>query len=385
MSGLSLLVAELRLRWISALLVIGSVVLGCVGVQFFRALTLGVEDSTRKIQRDIGLNVLVLPPGTDLAAYWETGIPDRTMPEDWMRPLEDQGVANRLIPVLKARVEVTSLGDSAGEAVVAELLGVSNEVFKDGKAMKPVFGVDIPRGHVRIGSLIAERTRVQEGGSIGFLGRELVVERILAAGGNAEDARVYGRLEEVQGWLGLEGRIHEIQALECHCGEEVVDPLAELQGTLGPLLPGALVLRRRDAADARRNQRLIALRTARLGTPVVATLGMLAVAILAALNLRERGIELALLRSLGWSRGAVGQLVLARSSALGGMGALLSIPIAIPLIDHFVPRVLGGPSSAAADGLAIRLMLVGACALAAGVAGAVPAAWAATQDPARSL
>lgn len=380
----SMLVAELRLRWVSALLVLASVAVTLAGVQFFGALTLGVEDSTRRIQRDIGLNVLVLPPGTDLAAYWESGISKESMPQAWLSSLEDQGVANRLIPILKERVRV-SASTPPSDSMQAELFGVSNEVFKDGKAMKPVFGMDIPGGRVRVGSLVAERLGLREGDSVELKGRPFLVERILAPGGSAEDARIYGRLDEVQRVLGLEGRINEIQALECHCAEDVTDPLAELRSTLEPLLPGARILRRREPADARRNQRLIAERTARLGTPVMAGAGMLAVGILAALNLRERRREMALLRSLGWSRGAVGVLVLSRSSVLGALGALMSIPLAFWVVDSVVPRVLGGASSLGTNGAWVQVALVVGSGLAAGVAGAVPAAWAATQEPAKVL
>lgn len=376
------LLAELRHRWISALLGIFAVTLAVAAVDVFVLLGEAAENETRVVQRDIGLNVLVLPGETDLAQYYADGYSEHSLPYEYVERLSNQEVANRLVPMLRRRVGVVA-GD--GARLEAMLTGIGEEVFKGGKRMKPIFGMQLERDEVVVGGEVARRLDLERGDSLAIGARSFRVSRALAPAGSEEDVTVYADLEAVQTLLGLEGRINEIQAIECHCGAEVVDPLAHLRAQLEQLLPGTRVLRRAALADARRSQRLSAERLVDLATPGAILLAGLLVAALAWLNARDRREELGLLRTLGASSARVAAFVLGRTMVLAIVGALFGSALGSVLATQLVPEiytVAGPPAVDLARLVGFALLAAPIC---AAVAALLPIAWAVSNDPAEVL
>ena len=324
MSILRLVTKELLLRRWSALLAVSALGATVAAALFFFLLARSNEGETRILQRDMGLNVLILPPGTSLDAYWSQGLAPGSMPVEFLLELEDQGVANRLVPMIKRR------HNWQGREVL--LTGISGEIFKQGKAMKPVLD-----------------------------------------------------LGDAQSLLDLEGRITEIEALECHCSEEVADPLAALRAELDPLMPGAVIVRREALADARRDQRQLAGRFLQSGFPVIAGLCALLVGALCMLNVRERRAEIGVLRALGKSSGQVAALFLGRAAFLGLLGGAIGV-----LLGGFLASDLGRvlfETRAGAVNLELDLVLVALFVTPAfaAVASLIPVALAVVQDPVRVL
>ncbi len=315
MDALGLIGRELLHRWMSAIL--STLVVGAAVAWVLLSLlsARANEKQTRIIQRDMGLNLVILSDQTDEAEYWERGYSDHSIPEEYIDRVHDQEVANRLIPLLKQRVQVQ--GQSA------LLIGISAERFKGGKSMKPVFGRIVEQDQATVGGALARILSVGPGSQIEVLGRELVVGQVLREAGTAEDMSVYVGLDQAQEWLGMLGRINEIQALECHCTAEDPDPAATLSAGLERLLPGTRVVRRREAADARRRQRILAEEAMAASAPLTLTLaGMLLVA-LALLNSRARLGEMGVLVALGHGPFRVAGVLLGRAFIVGLAGTAL--------------------------------------------------------------
>lgn len=382
------LFAELRHRWLSALLGVFSVALAVAAVDVFVLLGRAAENETRIVQRDIGLNVLILPAETDLGAYYAKGFSDHSFPAEYLERLSDQEVANRLVPMLRVR-ETVRTGDGAGApegaGLEVMLTGIGAEVFKDGLRKRAVFGMELARDEVVIGGEVARVLGIGRGDSLEILGERFRVKRALTAAGTEEDVTVYANLNSVQRLLKLEGRINEIQAIECHCDADVADPLAHLRSQLEQLLPGTRVMRRAALADARRSQRIAAERLVSVATPGAVLIAGLLVAALAWLNTRERRAELGILRTLGASSASVTGFVLGRTVILGVLGAVLGsaagLVLATQLIAHIYSVAKPPPTEA---GLAWALALV-AAPLCAASAALFPIAWAVSADPAEVL
>ena len=111
------------------------------------------EKETRLIQRDMGLNVLILPAATDLDRYWSLGYSEHSMPAEYMERVADQEVANRLIPLLRRRVRWRDME--------VMLTGIAGEVFRAGTQMKPVFGMRIPAGDLVLGGAVARHLSLE--------------------------------------------------------------------------------------------------------------------------------------------------------------------------------------------------------------------------------
>ena len=373
MSLLGLVWREITFRRWSAALTALAVAIAIAAACFVVLASRAADNETRVIQRDIGLNVIILPAATNLDRYWSLGYSEHSMPAEYIDRVAEQEVANRLIPMLQRRVTI-----GPAEAM---LTGMAPERLIDGKK-KPVFSFDIEPGTAVIGGAIADTLGVATGDTIDLFGEPFRVERTLATQGSAEDIRVYVALAEAQRLLGLEGRINEIQALECECDESVADPLARLKAQLEPLLPGTTIVRRASLADARLKQRSMAARQVRVLTPAIIALAGLWTATLMLLNVRDRRDEIGVLRSLGFGSARVGALWTLRALALGLIGALIGWALGAGLFLVLADRLLAitKPQAHLDSPLVAGLLLAGP--VFAVVASLVPIAAAARTDPA---
>lgn len=367
---------EIRHRPLGAVLGAAAVALAVAVVIFLWGIAESGDRETRRIQRDIGLNLVIVPEETTPLAFANGGVIG-TMPESYIDRVADQDVANRLIPIVR--------GMSPIRNVQVVLVGIAPERFKRNAKMKPAFGMEIAPGSCVVGGGVAEALGFTTGETLAFGENEFTIERILATNGSEDDARIYLSLIDAQRVLNLEGKLTEIRAIECHCGAEVEDPAAWLAEQLGPLLPGTRVFRMSALADARRQQRLLQERYLSVAGPVVFILAALVVCVLAVMNVRERRSEIGILRAIGWTSGRIGSAILLRAAIVGVLGALPGIVLAALLVE------LIGPSLFEKTFIGIRvdfalviLSLVLAPLFAVGAA-LIPAAIAVKEDPAEIL
>ena len=324
---------ELQLRWVSAVATLFIIAGAVAMVLLANFLATASEVATRRIQRDIGLNLVILPPQTDLDAWWIDRVPRGTMPQDWIDRLQEQDVANRLVPMLVARVQVGN-----AEAL---LTGIDEERFKRGVKMKKAFGRTIEAGTVVLGALAGKSAGAEEGESIEIKGVPFTIARILEPTGSEEDVRAWVSLADAQRILDVGPRLNEIRALECHCSEDVADPLAALRAELEPLVPGAKIVRMDALADARRAQRLLAERLIGIAAPTAVALAAIIVVILTLVNVNDRRKEIGVLRANNFGQGAVLCLFLSRALILGIVGGALGWAIAFILGGQLASELIG--------------------------------------------
>ena len=372
----TLVTREMTFRWVTALHAVFIVAAAVAMVLLAEQFAAASENATRKIQRDIGLNIVILPPQTDLESWWIDRLPTGSMPEAWIERLEDQDVANRLVPMLVARLEV-----GRGEVL---LTGIGSERFKRGDAKKPVFGRSIEAGKVILGALAGKTTDAREGEPLMIKGRAFTVERILEPVGSEEDVRCWMTLPDAQSLLGLEGRLNEIRAIECHCSEEVADPLEAIRTELEPIVPGAGIVRMNALADARRAQRQMAERFIRYAVPPLLVLAGVIVAALALINARERRNEMGVLLAHGHRRSTVALAILARAFVIGLLGGLFGWFIVLVMGDSIINSITGSGTAPALDSTMLLATVFSTPVLCA-LASLYPAINAAMVDPARLM
>jgi len=377
----SIVVAEIRHRWVTSIAMAGVVAVAVATVLLFLRIADLAADRTRIIQRDIGLNLRILPAEADLEAYWMKGYADGVIEEGLLQTVHEQDVANRLVPMLQRTVPW-----GEGEAI---LTGIGQELFARGEVLKPVFGgFEDQDDELTLGAIAAEKRGLVEGDRVSLLGHEFGIKRVLSRTGSVDDIRVYGSLVAVQRLLGMPGQLNEIRALECECGEEVEDPEAWVRSVLEPLLPGTQIIRQDRLADARRRQRILAERVATVAAPALVLLAALAVSGLAFINGRQRRAEIGLFVAVGMSAARIGAIITWRAAVLGIVGGIGGVWIGWGLVVMIGERLVGsGAGMAAGAGVHGSEILLGG--LVGGVIAAcgawVPAIIAARTDPATTL
>ncbi len=322
MQLLRMIIAELCWRWGTALLAVLLVAAAVVSMCWADAVARGAADVTRRVQRDIGTNLVVLPPGTDTTAWLLHRRSSGALPMAAVDQLEASGLAGRLIPLVRRVVQVD------GEDVL--LTGVGQE-RAGGK--RSVFARDVDDSGVVIGAAVAITLDVQVGDELDLPGGPAQITDVLLPEGSIDDTAVFMPLAQAQRRLHLEGHVTEIEALECRCSPAVADPGAHVVSLAETAVPGAVVIRRQAAAEARRKQRDLAEAIAAVAGPAAACAGLLLIAGMAWLNVRVRQQECGVLRALGWTRGALVVLLAGRWCCIGFDGAVIGLIIAMMLTE----------------------------------------------------
>jgi len=358
------------------------------------------EDEVRKLTKDLGFNILILPKDLDLGRLYVDDAGDRTMPEEYAERLAKAGVAtiNHVLPSLQRRVKW------AERDRTVFLMGVRGEVLIQAKGQKPIVE-PVPAGTVWLGHELHRALGLKKGDRVTLLGRALAVGLCQPEKGTKDDVTVWMNLAEAQDLLGLKGRINAILALECNCA--TVDRVGEIRAEVAKVLPDTQVIEYQTQALARAEARNRAATLAQgeiareresrghlaaakeAAAAVVVPLVLVACAVwigfLAFANVRERRAEIGILRAIGVGTFGILALFLARAKLAGLLGAGLGYAAGLVAAAAWVP---GDAMAEAVRGLArpqwIAAVLLAAPAL-AGLAAWLPAYGASRQDPADVL
>ena len=154
--ALGLVVREVLHRKVSFLLsVVGvtAAVLIAVGLAMINDAS---QRETRRVTRDLGFNVRIIPKQTDMDRFWMDGFADQTMPASTVdRLVKRTDISyNHLLATLQQRIALS------GQDVI--LTGLSDELFPPGHK-KPLMVRPIPPGQAHVGSQVAERLGLHAG------------------------------------------------------------------------------------------------------------------------------------------------------------------------------------------------------------------------------
>lgn len=362
------------------------------------------EEEYRKIMKEMGYNILILSRDQDLGEFYAKGVASKRMPEAFVSKLANSSLmtVQHLLPALYASIDWPERG-----GYPAILIGVRGEVphlqsNKGTPLLEP-----IARGTMRIGHEIETKFGLGVGDTVTLMGKDFRVAETVAEHGNTDDIGIWIHLAEAQELLHESGELSAIFALSCFCaGSELERVRVEIAG----ILPEAQVIQRVPEALARAQARIAA---AELSEKTAATESayharltqereafaawVIPLAILAATlwigllawgNVRERRIEIAVFRALGFRSRQILALFLAKAFAIGVLGAALGYAA-----GFFAGAACGAfervpmPAENLARLLDVRLLaaVLLLAPLQACLASWIPAMLAAQQDPATVL
>lgn len=368
-----------------------------------------LENDYRRIMRDLGHNVMILHEDQSRSTLRSAGYPDTYMPEEYVYRLAEGYIEtlNHLHPVLQQSLTWPEhdldiiLTGTPGQVPVYHL---TQHLTEDGQAYRNPLVHPVPDGKIEVGHAVARDLELKPGDTVTLMGEKFEVHNVRRPQGSQEDIMVWADLEKVQGWLGKEGQINAIFALECICD---IDGLGAITEEIGGLLPDVQVLefssmviargeaRNRAAEEARRaiaaeienREQLGEERRAFAGilVPLVLLASGLWVFFLILGNVRERETEIGILRAIGVRESTIVAVFLGKAVILGLIGAICGYAVGIT-----VGAAWGGVPLFSAEmmGMFNPLLLLAALFLAVAlcaVAGWFPAMKAAHRDPADVL
>jgi len=331
---------------------------------------------TIRLMRNMGFNVLIVPQGVDMADFWSEDFARKEMPEEYVRRLgQTPGLhIQHLVARLQKRVEWR------GRKIL--LTGILPEVQPTYMEKKSPMGPAIPPGQVYLGHELWQSAALEEGDQVEVGGRAFTVARCLPEDGSKNDIRIFAHLHDVQDVLGKPGAINEIEALSCQCQG---DRLATIRADLAWALPGTQVTETRSRAVAREETRQMVARYASLTIPAVVLVCAVLVGVLALLNVRERRVEIGILRASGVGPASIGALFLGKAAVTGLIGAALGFALGTCAAVQYGPDVFPLTARQIQPDYALLLWALAGCPAVCVLAAYLPALEAILQDPAPVL
>lgn len=350
-----------------------------------------LNDEIRKITKEMGFNVDIMPIGVNLADLYATDFGEATMPYDLVQKLADSRdvmTVNHLRPSLIRKVKWTE----HDRDVI--LMGVAAVVpWTHRKSPKTPLEPAVAKGKMLLGAVLAEQLELKPGAQTQFRGETFTVATVHPARGSSDDITVWIDLPKAQEMLELPDRINMIQALECNCAS--VDRLGEIRKEVAAVLGGEVqVIERASIAIARAEARervkakgVVSLRDqARHSTRQTVMLSVAACAIIGLfmfINARDRRQEIGILRTIGTSTRQIVALFVGKAVALGLLGAVLGCAVGFGLALRSVADAGVGAGALVMPTL-FAAVIVATIALSV-LASWIPAMIAAGQDPATVL
>jgi hypothetical protein len=306
-----------------------------------------VEDDYRKITTKLGYNVLVLHKDQDLAEFHAQGFASKYMPENFVYELakSESMTVRHLLPTLH---ESRTWPEQDDLDVV--VIGVRNEIPQTHLNPKKPLLEPVPKGAMRIGHVLQQKTGISVGDTVTFRGKSFTVDQTHGPRGNADDITLWIHLEEAQALFDREGQMNALMALSCHCDEA---SLAWIEDEFKRLLPETQILQLATEFNVREQARdraevlnvetaedLVAqhaaLRAQResfaaWAVPTLTLGAVIWVALLALGNVRARTAEIGLWRALGLRTSQILGIFLSKALVLGLVGAVVGSGLGLVL------------------------------------------------------
>ena len=356
-----------------------------------------MDDQIRKITKDMGFNVTILPREQNLVDFHANDFGEKTMPKEFVDRLAGSQEVFTIQHLRPALVRKLSWPEQNRQVL---LMGVSGVVpFAHRNPKKPL-SQPVPKGTMNVGNVLASELGIQEGQEVMFHQRPFQVAKIYKQRGTKDDITVWIDLEEAQQILNLPDQISMIQALECNCAS--IDRLAEIQAEISNLLGDEVRVieftttaiaraKAREGVKAEGRESVARLeRLAAFLVPLSVVGASLLVGLLTWANVRERRSEVGILRAIGVGSSRILGLFVTKAFAVGLLGAAIGYVVgfqgsamtsSVEVADGAVRRMAAGELF---EPHILGLVLV-ATPLLAILASWVPALLAAGQDPALVL
>lgn len=379
MNILRLIFKEFTLRKVNSGLSLLAITVAVALYVGFHTTGKAADRETTRLMRDLGFNLRIIPVATDETQFWARGYATETIPEEYIQRFgEHEGLSYRhLLATLQRQIAIDN--------VPVLLTGIDSEVTPLGAKNSPSMLFSIDPGTVYLGYHVAKKLGLKAGGTVTIEDESFRIAETMSEQGSQEDVRVYAHLSDVQRVLKLEGRVNEIQALECLCRDPNVDSIDLLRAELEELMPEAKVIQLRGIAQVRKKQRIMAEKYFGFTMYVVVSGCALWVGVLAMLNVRERRQEIGVFHALGYGILYIGGLFLGKAIIVGFFGALLGFGLGAGLALWLGPGIFEVTASMIRpDYTLLGWSLLLAPPFAA-VCSMIPAAIAVSEDPADIL
>jgi len=356
-----------------------------------------MEDDYRKIMKELGFNLLILPKDQRLENFYAEGYASKYIPEEYVDKLarSELMTIRHLLPSLEQKIRWS---EQSNRSII--LIGTRGEVpFLHTEQKEPIL-IAVSPGKIVLGYEIWNSLKLKPDDYVRLLGVDFQVSKIHPQRGNKDDISVWIDLGMAQKLLNKQDKINAILALKCHCeGNEI----STIRQDIARILPDTQVIeiknkvitrsKARDRAKATADSALVAEQRYRSRLrqeketfaawliPLVIIGSTALIGLMAFNNVRERKSEIGILRAIGLRSSQILFVFLIKAFVMGLIGALVGyiIGFSVGLISSEISEFSrNAPELLKLDVIAIILI---SAPILSSFASWVPALIASRQDP----
>lgn len=363
-------------------------------------------DEYRKMTKDLGFNVLILPKNQNLADFYAENFASEYMPESYADTLAQSKsvVIEHILPALFIK---TFWPEKKRSVFICGTRGElsRDQTMESSNKLKAIMET-VPAGSIVCGSEIVQSCNLIEGRKVKILGRSFTVSKCLKQRGNRDDITIWMPLSEAQALLKKEGSINAIFALECRCAaDENLANLAKIRVVLQKTLPETQVIEfmsevidraetrfaainvQQKALDQEKSYILKQLKTRTSFVTGILTIifsaSTLLIALLTFLNVRERLYEIGILRAIGFKGTFILLLFSFKLFITGLTGSIIGLTMGHLVTIFIANKYLS--SSESPFSLSVLVCLVAGGTFVTLLSGIPPIVYGITRNPAALL
>jgi putative ABC transport system permease protein len=355
-----------------------------------------LEDDYRKIMKNLGFNLLLLPKDQNLGDLYADDFASKYMSEETVSKLSASKILTirHLLPSLQQKIKWPE------QQRTIILIGTRGEVpFLHRDPKEPIL-IAVPKGSAIVGHELAVTLNLQAGDAIKLLGKSFNIKKCNEERGSKDDITIWIDLQEAQQLFKKPDLINAILALKCFCaGNEI----SQIRKEISVILPdvqiieqGTKVITRAEARDRavleaqqalqaevlnRQRMRNEQERFSSILVPLVLLASGIWIGLLFVNNVRERKSEIGILRAIGVRANKILFLFLSKALVMGTVGAVIGYFAG--LFSGLIKQGFSSPKMLLDAQLFVLALLLAL--LLSILASWVPAFLASRQDPAEVL
>lgn len=320
-----------------------AITLGIAVIVGIRSISVVSEKAVAINLDNLGANILVLPQASNVDNYYSADIDAPTIPEEYVDRIVSsnlQGVDN-LSPKLTRRIkignenvvltgilpknEITSkpmwqqsglLGNNLKASCAPTNTSNQDKGLKDEKLQRKSIDT-LESGDCLLGSAIASRLKLKDGGKVEILGEKFNVSRVLNETGTVDDDRIFIHLRRAQELLKIPGQVSAIEIMGC-CNAISDGLLSKLRN----VLPDTRITTIGQIVATQIQTNKMMNKVSLIFLIIIVFVGGISIGNFMWANINERRKEFGMLRMIGFNKAIIYKMILAKALILGIIGGI---------------------------------------------------------------
>ena len=320
-----------------------AITLGIAVIVGIRSISVVSEKAVAVNLDNLGANILVLPQASNVDNYYAADIDAPTMPESYVDRIISsnlQGVDN-LSPKLTRRIkigaenivltgilpknEITSkpmwqqsglLGNNLVASCAPTNTENKSQGYEDEKLQRKVID-SLGAAECLLGSAIAKRLKLNDGGNVEILGSTFKISRVLNETGTIDDDRVFIHLRRAQELLNIPNQVSAIEIMGC-CNAISDGLLSKLRN----VLPDTKVTTIGQIVATQIQTNKMMNKVSFIFLIIIIFVGGISIGNFMWANINGRRKEIGMLRMIGFNKMTIYKMILAKALVLGIIGGI---------------------------------------------------------------